>query len=380
MRLPIVLPLIVARAIGCARGLPGPASMVSSIGRSMPSPAQWARKSATLLSEATRDVEAGGDAPRAHHRFGHAGGFVGAADVLAGGVRFGRSDDAELVEQVGRAVLVGGGATLGVEAEDLVLQRLEGLEELVDARVEAARARGKLLPGGAVLEPQVFRGADLRSRAAGGADEEWQASLDRRGDAVVVAAMRGEIELQVLAHRGPVEEVRLVERAHLAAHELRVEGELMQQPRLIRRRPGDEGRLERVHDAGADEPLGDLVVAVAATFGVQRVEPLRGHDHHLAVLVGLDEVQQSAVALGLERGVILGAPGGDAGDELERGEGQAELPEHLGVQAVVEVEDVAGIGVEHRDKLHAVMLGRGELPADLGHEARPVWLAVLERQ
>ncbi|MEY3837700.1 MAG: hypothetical protein RL304_682 [Verrucomicrobiota bacterium] len=54
MRLPMVLPFTFARTIGCERGLPEPASMASSRGRSTPSAAQWARKSATVLSDATR--------------------------------------------------------------------------------------------------------------------------------------------------------------------------------------------------------------------------------------------------------------------------------------------------------------------------------------
>jgi hypothetical protein len=38
----------------------------------------------------------------------------------------------------------------------------------------------------------------------------------------------GEVEFEVLAHRGSIEEVRLVERADLAAHELRVDRELVE--------------------------------------------------------------------------------------------------------------------------------------------------------
>jgi len=94
----------------------------------------------------------------------------------------------------------------------------------------------------------------------------------------------------------------------------------------------------------------------------------------------MDDVQQPAVALGLEGGVVLRAPGGDAGDELQRRERRAEPAEHLGVHPVVEVEDVARVGVEHGHELDAVMLGGGQLPADLGDETRPVRLAVLERQ
>ena len=141
------------------------------------------------------------------------------------------------MEEVGGAVLVGGRAAFGIEPEDLVFQRLDGFKDLVDTRIEAPRARGEFLSRGTVVEPHVLRGADLRGRAAGGADEQRQASLDRGGDTVVVTAVRSEIELQVLAHRGPVEEVRFVERAHLAAHELRVDGELVEQPGLIGRGP-----------------------------------------------------------------------------------------------------------------------------------------------
>ena len=94
----------------------------------------------------------------------------------------------------------------------------------------------------------------------------------------------------------------------------------------------------------------------------------------------LHEVQEGAVALGLEGGIVLRAAGGDPGDETQVREGQAELAEHLGVQLVVEVEDVAGIRVEHRDELDAVMVGGRLLPADLGDEALPVGPAVPEGQ
>ena len=90
-----------------------------------------------------------------------------------------------------------------------------------------------------------------------------------------------------------------------------------------------------MHDTRADEPFRDLVVAVAATFGVERVQPLRRHDHHFAVVVRLDEIQQRAVAFGLEGGIVLRAAGGDAGDETHIREGEAELTEYLGVHPVV---------------------------------------------
>ena len=96
--------------------------------------------------------------------------------------------------------------------------------------------------------------------------------------------------------------------------------------------------------------------------------------------MGLDQVQQAAVALGLEGGVVLRATGGDAGDEAQVREGRAELAEHLGVHPVIEVKDIAGIGVEHRHQLDAVVVGGGLLPADLGHETRPVGLPVAEGQ
>ena len=54
MLLPMVFPLIMHRVIGCKSGLPGPASMESSKGRSAPTAAQWVRKSATVLRDATR--------------------------------------------------------------------------------------------------------------------------------------------------------------------------------------------------------------------------------------------------------------------------------------------------------------------------------------
>ena len=133
-----------------------------------------------------------------------------------------------------------------------------------------------------------------------------------------------------------------------------------------------------MHDAGADEPFGDLVVAIAAAFGVQRVQPLGRHDHDLAVLVRLDDVDQGAVAFGLERGVLGGASGGHARDELAAGEGRPEAPEHLGVHHVVEVEDVTRVGVQDRDQFHAVAFGGRVLPLEGRGEAIPVGLLVLE--
>ena len=94
----------------------------------------------------------------------------------------------------------------------------------------------------------------------------------------------------------------------------------------------------------------------------------------------LHDVQERTVALSLEGGVVLRAAGGDAGDEAHVGEGQPELAEHLGVHFVVEVEDVTCVGVEYRHEFDTVMIGGGLLPADLGHEALPVGLSVLEGQ
>ena len=64
------------------------------------------------------------------------------------------------MEEMGGAVLIGGCTVLSVQAEDLVLQRLEAFEDLVDARVEATSARRELFAGHTVLEPHVFGRAD----------------------------------------------------------------------------------------------------------------------------------------------------------------------------------------------------------------------------
>jgi len=269
---------------------------------------------------------------------------------------------------------------LAVQAEDLVFQGLEAFEDLIDTRIEAAGARGEFFAGNAVFEPHILRRADQRSGAARSADEQGQSGLDRRRDAVVVAAMRSEIELKVLAHRRPVKEVRFVEGADLATHELGVDGELVQEPRFVRRRPRDERGLQGMHDAGADEPFGDLVVAIAAAFGVQGVQALGGHDHDLAVLVRLDDVDEGPVAFRFEHRVLGGAPRGHARDELAAGEGGAEAAEHLGVHRIIEVEDITRIGVQDRHQFHAVAFGGGVLPAQGGRKAVPVRLSVLEGQ
>ncbi len=81
-----------------------------------------------------------------------------------------RGDQAEQLQDVRGAVFVGGGTAAGVEAEDGVLERLEGFEELVDPRVE----RG--------APPHPLRLADERTGRNAGTDEEGQAHLDGRGD------------------------------------------------------------------------------------------------------------------------------------------------------------------------------------------------------
>ena len=73
---------------------------------------------------------------------------------------FGCGQDAEFVEEMGGAVLIGRGTVLAVEAEDLVFERLESFEDLVDARVETTGAGRELFAGHTVLEPHVFGRAD----------------------------------------------------------------------------------------------------------------------------------------------------------------------------------------------------------------------------
>ena len=120
---------------------------------------------------------------RAAQGFRHPRGFIGTAQVFASGVCLGRGDEAERVEYVRGAMLVGRRAHLSIEAEDLILQRLKCLEDFIDAGVETARAGLELFAWCVVIQPHVLRGADERSTADGGADEQRQAEFDRRGDA-----------------------------------------------------------------------------------------------------------------------------------------------------------------------------------------------------
>ncbi len=232
----------------------------------------------------------------------------------------------------------------------------------------------------AIGEPHIDGGADERGGAGGSADEQRESRFDGCGEAEVVAAVREEIEAEVAGHGGPVEEVRFVECTHLAAGEFRVGGELMQEPRAEWRGPRDEGGLEGVGEGGAGDELGDGEIAVASRFGVEFVEPLRRHDHDLGIVVGLREVEERQIAIGAKAGVLLRAAGGDARDEPVAGKGVAEAPKDIGIEGVVEVEDIAGIGVEDRDELDAIMGGGVHHPLQAAHEAVPVRASAGERE
>ena len=278
------------------------------------------------------------------------------------------------------AVFVGRGAHALVESEDEVFEGLESLKELVNARVEATGAGLEFLVGHAVEQPHVLRCADQRARAHARADEQWQAQLDRGGDAVVVAAVWREGQVQPFAHRRPVVKVRFVERADLPADIGRMHGDLMEQPRIKRRGPRHKGRLQCMRDAGTDQMLGDLEVGVAPWFVFQRVEQLAGHDHHLAVVMLLRDVEQRPVALRFEGGVILRTASRDAGDEALLRKLRAKALQHLGVEVIAQIEDVARVRIQHEDHFDTVMLAALLHPAHAFCEAVPVRLLVLEGQ
>ena len=336
----------------------------------------------TLRSRAfeSGDLEAGGHAKGAAEGFGHALGFVAAAQVFAGGVRLGGVDEAELVQHVGGAVLVGGGAEAFIKAEDLVFEGLERFEEFIHAGVEAAGGGLELLGGSFVEEPHVFGGADEGCRTDAGTDEQWQAHLDGGGDAVVITTVRSEVEVEVFAHRRPVEEVRFIERADFATNELRVLRELMQKPGLVGCGPGHERGFQRMNDGRADAVLGDLKVGVASGFGFEDVEQARGPDHDFAVVVRLGEIEQRVIARGMEVIVFLSTARGDAGDEALSGEGLAEAFQHLGIHVVVEIEDVTGVRIQDEDHLYTIVLSGTKHPGDAALEAIPVRLFVFEGQ
>ena len=154
----------------------------------------------------------------------------------------------------------------------------------------------------------------------------------------------------------------------------------MEQPWIKRRGPGHKGRLQCMREAGADEMLGDLEVSIAARLVLQRVEQLAGHDHHLAVVMLLRDVQQRPVALGFEGGVVLCAACRHACDETLLWKFRAETLQHLGVQFIAEVKDVPGVCIEHEDHLHAVVRAALLHPAHAFGKAVPVRLLVLEGQ
>lgn len=122
---------------------------------------------------------------------------------------------------MGGAVLVGGRAAVQIEAEDRILQRLEGFEEFVDTGVERITA------------PHLFRRADERAGRDARPDEQGTSHLDRRGDAEVVATVRGEIEFEITTHRRPVEKMGFVESGDFSSDKLRMLRELVQEPGTI---------------------------------------------------------------------------------------------------------------------------------------------------
>ena len=75
------------------------------------------------------------------------------------------------MEHVGGAVFVGGGAHAVIKAEDEVFEELEGFEELIDARVEAAGDGLEVFVGDAVEKPHVACSTDERAGADTRADE-----------------------------------------------------------------------------------------------------------------------------------------------------------------------------------------------------------------
>ena len=103
-----------------------------------------------------------------------------------------------------------------------------------------------------------------------------------------------------------------------------------------------------MHDAGADEPFGNLVITITTAFWVQGVQPFGGHNHDLAVLVCLDDVDEGAVTFGLEVRILGGAAGGHPRDKLALWEGGTEATEHFGIHRVIKVKDIPRVGVEHR--------------------------------
>ena len=174
--------------------------------------------------------------------------------------------------------------------------------------------------------------------------------------------------------------MRLVESADFATNVGRVQRDLMEQPRIKRRGPGHEGRLQRMCEAGAGEVLGDLEVGVASRLVFQRVEQLAGHDHHLAVVMLLCDVEQRPVALGFEYGVVFRAACRHARDETLLRELRTEALQHFGIEVVAEIKDVPCVRIEHEDHLHAVMRGALLHPAHALGKAVPVGFLIFKRQ
>ena len=147
------------------------------------------------------------------------------------------------------------------------------------------------------MQPHIFCRSDQRSSTTRSSDQQGQPHFDRTCNAEVVTAVRRKVQTEIFCHRRPVEEMRLIQRADFTAHKLRMLRELPQQPRFIGSRPRHERRLQCVHDARPNQPLGDFIVAIAPTLWIERIEPTRGHDHHLAVVMFLHQIHQRAIAI-----------------------------------------------------------------------------------
>ena len=126
-----------------------------------------------------------------------------------------------MFQNMGGAVLVGGRAAVQIEAENGILERLEGFEEFENTGVERITA------------PHFLRRADERAGRDARPDEQGTSHLDRRGDAEVVTTVRGEIEFEITAHRRPVKKMGFVESGDFSSDKLRVLRELVQEPRTV---------------------------------------------------------------------------------------------------------------------------------------------------
>ena len=192
--------------------------------------------------------------------------------------------------------------------------------------------------------------------------------------------MRCEIESQIPTHRHPVEKVGLIQGADFPPHDPRMLRQLPKQPRPKWPRPRNERRLQRMHNPRPNQPLRNLVISIALFLGTQPTQPTRGHQHHLAILLRLHDVQQRAIALRPKHRVVFCTTRRHPSDKFHPRKLPPKPPQHFRIQPIIEFENVPGVRIQHHDQLHPIMLRRSHHPSNTRHKSLPIGLPIPKRQ